>query len=210
MIMSTLKRELTAKFGEDSVVSVPPKNDGDFPLLLISLPMRSGIQVLVTDGLADYKMPVPERYKERSRNEIYFCLPSYWDLSDESQSQFMWVITWLQKLAKHAVNKQTWFGPGHTIPTGNPAVPLSVSMKQDHFILVDPILLEEVLSPLKLDTFEERIYFLGALPIFGGEVDYKMGKGTYKFLQKLTAQGTTELLDDFRGSCLRSKWRLSR
>jgi hypothetical protein len=51
---------------------------------------------------------------------------------------------------------------------------------------------------------------LAIIPIFPDEMDYKQGKGTFKFLQKLSNQGVTEKLDDYRSTVLKSKWRLRR
>lgn len=205
--MSELLSELENRFGKEAIQEISPKNLDDFPLLIISSPIRSGITIVMTNGLSNYKMPVPEKFAERAYNELYFCLPSYWDMNENSTSS--WTYNWIQKLAKHAVNKNTWFGPGHTIPNGNPPQALSNTMKQNHFILLEPLLLNEVLKPISISENEhaKTIYFLGIVPIFNDELDYKMGKGTYKFLQKFTAPGTSELLDDYRGSCLKSKWR---
>lgn len=164
--------------------------------------MRSEITVLMTNGLSEYAMPVPEKYKERKNVELYFCLPSYWDLTTENGK---WVIEWIQKLAKHCIEKETWYGIGHTFPNGNPALPISTTMKQKYLMLNAPYFLEKELSPIVNEA--RAIHFLGIIPIFEDEMDYKMGKGTYKLLQKIEGKGVSELLDDYRMSCLKSKWR---
>lgn len=205
--MSELIIELEKRIGKDNLVEISPKNQDDLPLIIISSPIRSGIKIVMTNGLSNFKMPVPEKFADRSFNELYFCLPSYWEVDLNSPSD--WTYSWIQKLAKHVVTKNTWFGPGHTIPNGNPPQALSTTMKQNHFILFEPILLNEMLKPLTISEGElsKTIYFLSIVPIFNDELDYKMGISTFKFLQKFTAQGNSELLDDFRGSCLKSKWR---
>ena len=68
-----------------------------------------------------------------------------------------------------------------------------------------PYFLEKELSPIINE--DKAIHFLGIIPIFEDEMDYKMGKGTYKLLQKIEGKGVSELLDDYRMSCLKSKWR---
>jgi hypothetical protein len=52
------------------------------------------------------------------------------------------------------------------------------------------------------------VQFLAIIPIFPDEMDYKQGKGTLKLMRKFLSNGITEILDDFRGTVLRSKWRL--
>jgi hypothetical protein len=99
-----------------------------------------------------------------------------------------------------------WFGPGHTMPCGNPFQSLSPMMRENHFFLSDPILLADELFPFVTDN--KTIHFLAIIPIFEDEMDYKQGKGTFKILKKFTQHGITEKLDDFRGSIMKSKWRL--
>jgi len=119
-----------------------------------------------------------------------------------------WIFPWIQRLAKYVVDKQTWFGAGHTLPCGKEMHELSETMRQNHFFLSDPLLLEQQLEPIEVEG--KTIYMLAIIPIFPDEMDYKQGKGTFKFLQKLSNQGVTEKLDDFRSTVLKSKWRLRR
>lgn len=200
--MNILEHTLIERFGENNVKTHLSASENDFPLLEIKIEMRSEIIVLMTNGLSDYAMPVPEKYKDRKNVELYFCLPSYWNLTTENGK---WVIDWIQKLAKHCIEKETWYGIGHTFPNGNPASPLSDTMKQKYLMLNAPYFLEKELSPIHIE--DKEIHFLGIIPIFEDEMDYKMGKGTYKLLQKIEGKGVSELLDDYRMSCLKSKWR---
>jgi hypothetical protein len=85
-------------------------------------------------------------------------------------------------------------------------VSLSQTMQQNHFFLSDPVLLQDELSPIQVG--EKNVHFLSVIPIFPDEMDYKQGKGTFKFEQKLRQHGVSEKLDDYRGTILRSKWRL--
>jgi hypothetical protein len=203
--ITPLHQALAARFGEHRVQALP-RVEGEIPLLLLDLELASPVTVLMTNGLSDYNMPVPERLQNRNFNEIYFCLPSYWEWEDTENPQMNWVFPWIKRLAKYVVDKQSWFGPGHTMPCGVTHESLSATMKQNHFFLTDPIYLDQELTPLKVG--EKTVYFLGIIPIFEDEMDYKSGKGTFKLLQKLSNAGVTEKLDDYRGTVLRSKWRL--
>lgn len=202
--MENFKQKLIDRFGPAQVKEVPVQ-ENEMPLLLVDLGNQSQTRILITNGLSDFKMTVPEKVKGREFNEIYFCLPSYWDLNDLENPNMNWVFYWIQKLAKHVVDKNTWFGHGHTIPCGNPFQSLSPTMKQNHFFLSDPILLKDELTPIELE--DKTIYPLSIIPIFEDEMDYKQGKGTLKVIQKLINHGITEKLDNYRGSILKSKWR---
>lgn len=199
-----MKDELSRRFGEHRVHDLPVVK-GEIPLLLLDLELKSPVNVIVTNGLRNYKMPVPEKLKGREYNEIYFCLPSYWEWDDLENPKRNWVYNWIQRLAKFVVDKETWFGNGHTMPCGKEMTELSETMKQNHFFLSDPILLTEELEPIMIG--EREVHFLAIIPIFADEMDYKQGKGTFKLSQKLAQAGVTEKLDDFRSSVLKSKWR---
>jgi hypothetical protein len=205
--MTSFQAALANRFGEHRVSEVPTL-EGEMPLLALDLELSTPVTVIITNGLSDYQMPVPEQVAGREFNEIYFCLPSYWEWEELENPRMNWIFPWIQRLAKYVVDKQTWFGAGHTLPCGKEMQELSETMRQNHFFLSDPILLEQQLAPIEVDG--KIIYMLAIIPIFPDEMDYKQGKGTFKFLQKLSNQGVTEKLDDFRSTILKSKWRLRR
>ncbi len=205
--MTDLEKALITRFGEERVQSIPVQQ-GEIPLLALDLELKSPVTVIVTNGLSDYKMPVPEAEKGNEYNELYFCLPNYWKWEELDNPQMNWVFTWIQKLSSFVVNRETWFGHGHTIPCGKDMQSLSQTMKQNHFFMIRPILLEEELAPLELN--DRTVQFLALVPIFADEMDYKQGKGTVKFLKKLNNNGVTEKLDDFRANVLNSRLRFWR
>lgn len=204
-LTTPLHQALSVRFGEHRV-SVFSEKDDSIPLLLLDLELKSPVSILMTNGLSNFQMPVPEQLAGKENNELYFCLPSYWNIEDLNHPNTQWVISWLKRLATYVQEKNTWFGHGHTMPCGKEMNSLSDTMKQNHFFLSDPVLLEDELSPIQLG--EKKVHFLSVIPIFPDEMDYKQGKGTFKFEQKLREHGVTEKLDDYRGTVMRSKWRL--
>lgn len=202
--MTLLQQALQDRFGEHRVQEFPTA-EGEIPLLIIELELRSKITVVMTNGLSDFKMDVNEKLKGREYNELYFCLPSYWDWDALDNPQMNWVYPWIQRIAKHPIEKNTWYAPGHTLPAGKEMNPLSTTMKQNSFLLSDPLLLEEHLKALELP--EKTIYFLAIIPLFKEELDYKIARGTFKFLRKMASAGVSEKLDDYRGSVLKRHWK---
>lgn len=205
--MTDLYSTLAKRFGEHRVSEFLVK-EGEMPLLMLDLELKTPVTVLMTNGLSNYKMPVHEKMAGFEFNELYFCLPSYWEWDDLENPKMNWVFEWIQRLASFVQEKNTWFGHGHTMPCGTDEKRLSETMRQNHFFLTNPMLLEEELAPIEVN--DKTINFLGIIPIFPDEMDYKQGKGTFKFVQKLRTHGITEKLDDYRGTVLRSKWRLLR
>jgi len=205
VITTPLHQALSDRFGEHRV-SLFSIEDDSMPLLMLDLELKSPVTILMTNGLSNYQMPVPEKMAGREYNELYFCLPSYWNIEDLDHPNKKWVFSWIIRLANYVQEKKTWFGHGHTMPCGKDMVSLSETMQQNHFFLSDPVLLQDELSPIQVG--EKNVHFLSVIPIFPDEMDYKQGKGTFKFEQKLRQHGVSEKLDDYRGTILRSKWRL--
>jgi len=204
--MGELHNRLIERFGQDAIRVVPsPFSKINF---LLIFDKQTSTTLLCTERLSDFVMHVNEKLKGRERNELFFCLPSYWEIDNLENERFNWVFYWLDKLTNYVVNQNSWFGPGHTFPNGNPFQAISSTMKANHFILADPVLLEEKLQPIEITA--GIVHFLSVIPIFEDEMDYKMGKGTFKLMTKLKNQGVTEKLDDYRSTTLKSKWRLKR
>lgn len=204
--MEELKNYLANRFGEHRVSDF--EIDGiDVPLLKIELELSaSPVTVIMTNGLRNYSMPVPEKLMGQEHIELFFCLPSYWDLTDLNNGTMNWPFTWLEKLGKHLVDSETWYGPGHTFSNGNPLKPFSETMKSDHLLIIDPIKLEEHLTPAKLG--DKQIHFLAAIPIFEQEFDIKMAKGYGKFMRKFRAKNGSEIVDDYRENIFKSRFRI--
>lgn len=203
--MSELKKVLENKFGEHRVHDFPLKSEEHIELLEINLELRSPTTLLMTNGLSNYNMPVPEKFKDYKNIELYFCLPSYWEVHKDDE-KFNWPYTQIQKLATHLLDKQTWYGAGHTFSNGNPPEAFSETMKQNYLLLAAPIMLEEHLQPVIINNKE--VHFLAIVPIYEDEFEYKMGKGYFKFIRKYRAKNNDELLDDFRLSVRKNKFRI--
>ena len=199
--MQTVSKELIKRFKENEITNL--SNDfGNF--ILISLPNKNGNKILMTSNLSEFRMNVHEKHAGEEYNELYFYLPSYWDLSDLGNPLINWVFIWLQKLKNHVIEKNTWFGNGHTLAANKELKPLSETMLQNHFILAHPIELKQELSPIGLP--DKKIHFLAVIPIFEDEMDYKQGKGTAKLFKKFEQAKVTEKLDDYRKTVLKNRW----
>lgn len=199
--MQELIKQLQARFSTDEISTIQNKF-GSF--LLIFPKNKNGNKILLTIELSEFQMNVHEKHVGEEFNELYFYLPSYWDLYDIDNPSMNWVFIWLERLKNHVISKNSWFGNGHTIETGKPLVALSDKMLQNHFILSHPMELTSELAPIKLD--DKIIHFLAVIPIFEDEMDYKQGKGTVKLFKKFTQANVTEKLDEFRKTVLRNRW----
>jgi hypothetical protein len=198
--MQYLLEELSRRFSSE-ILKIS-NEFGEF--LLIAPSSKNGNKILMTTRLSDFKMNVHEKHIGEEFNELYFYLPSYWNVDDLNNRNMNWVFIWLEKLKMHVIEKNTWFGNGHTLATGKTLVPLSEKMLQNHFILAQPIEFRTELSPILVQ--DKQINFLAVIPIFEDEMDYKQGKGTLKLLKKFEQANVTEKLDEFRKTVLRTRW----
>lgn len=162
--------------------------------------LEKKIQLIYTDGLRNFEQKTNEKHEDLKHIEIYFCLPDYWDLSEEKNN---WPVKWLNKIAEVPQKNNTWFGPGDTLPAGNDKLPLSDKMLQNHFILSEPILLNEELNDLI--PSDKKVKFLAVIPIFEIELAYKFKNSAKVLLAKFQYKKHTELVDEYRESVIKKK-----
>jgi hypothetical protein len=202
--MMGLLSALEKRFGQNSI-SLLPKSDSDtVQLALITFSSTRNIRILTTIGLSDYLMPVDDKFKGHEHNEIYFCLPSYWDCNDFLNPNFNWVQNWLEQIVAFVYKEQTWLAHGQTLSSGNPPIQLSKTMKQTYFLFSHPIVLKNELQAIQLDS--KNIHFLAVIPLYKDEFEYKVARGMNKFLKKFNGRNASEILDDYRESTIRKKY----
>jgi hypothetical protein len=187
-----LKQHITAESFQHPEVSVP--------LLKIKIEGKRPVTLIMTDGLSQKKMKLPEQSIEFDQIELYWALPEYWDLSSLSNPNTNWIFHWLNKLVRHLLDKDAWFGHGHTFQ----CQPLSSTMKQEYLMLMKPLMVNDVLS--KVQEAGKSIGFLSIVPLFKTEFDFKQQKGTSSLVTKMTESGVSEILDDYRESLLKKRF----
>lgn len=201
MIKTALEQSIGSHRVREIANPLHPKQS----LLLLYLELSVPVTIVMTNGLSDYTMPVSEKWKGREHTELFFCLPTYWDLDDHDNPNCGWIYDWIFRLEQFVGEKQTWFGPGHTIPCGSPPAKISPLMLEEYFIFLDPIFTADVMKPLESEG--KTVHFLSIVPLFGDELDYKMGKGAHKLIRKFVSRKIDERLDDYRVSVLRTRLR---
>lgn len=129
--------------------------------------------VLFTTGMSDLPMSVPEGYEDLARAELMMYLPSEWDFKSEG-----WPFDLLRHFARYVHAQHTWLGDGHTIPTGKLGssgftallvMPPYLSLNESERVVVAP------------DGTRVHLYLL--LPLYQGELDFKLKFGTDALLE---------------------------
>lgn len=168
-----------------------------FDIKLIPL-KEAKCQILFTEGVSDFEQKVKEGYEEFQRIELYFCLPDYWKINEQN-----WPVKWLNLLAQVPQKNNTWFGPGDTIPAGNPPEILSDRFPANHFMLSESIQLAEEMEAIQK---EMEVQFLAVIPICQKEIDYKLANSATVLLARLKHKGFSEKVDMFRTSVCRKRF----
>lgn len=201
-----LHEALNDRVGEHRVQLMENPVHPQQKLFVLYLELHVPLTIIMTSELSEYRMPVTEKWIGREHNEIFFALPAYWDLNDKDNATLTALFDWIYRLEDFVTSKNKWFGPGHSVPCGNPSEPISSLLKQDNFMLINPMFLESLFQPLKVDG--KTIYLLAIVPVFSDELEYKMTKGTHKFLRRFYQKKFDERIDEFRVSMMNSRFKL--
>ncbi|MFT5821558.1 MAG: hypothetical protein ACI8ZM_002811 [Crocinitomix sp.] len=169
-----------------------------FKIYWVHLP-DYGCQLLFTEGLSNNVQDVREGFEPFKKIELYFCLPDFWNINEET-----WPIKWMEKVASLPRKNETWFGPGDTIPAGNPPINLSDKFEANHFMLTEPILLGPFFEKANWDLLAVR--FLGIVLINQKELDYKIRNSATILTERLKHARHTEKVDLFRTSVCRKRF----
>jgi hypothetical protein len=152
--------------------------------------------VLVTSGMSDLPMTVPEGLEQFKYAELCVLLPADWKIDEASfnDENNYWPVRWLKTIARFPHDYKTWIGHGHTIPNGENADPFAENTKLGCMLLLPSILLGEEFSTLKIND-EKVISFYCLMPIYKEEMQLKLKKGTDALLDKFDEFDISEIID---------------
>lgn len=149
---------------------------------------------LVTSGMSDKPMNVPEGFEEVAYAELSICLPGDWEISDEAfrVENNYWPVRWLKMLSRFPHEYNTWLGFGHTMPNGNPAEPFADNTAMNTMLLLPTVTLDEAFRTLKLPN--KTIHFYALVPLYTEEVELKMKKGVDALFDGFEKHNVSDLL----------------
>ncbi len=167
---------------------------------------------LVTSGMSDKPMTVPEGLEEYKYAELCILLPGNWAI-DGTNYQTMeeafkdeknyWPVRWLKTIARFPHEYDTWVGRGHTIPNGEDAEPFADNTKFGCMILLPSLSLGGNFYKLKIND-EKVITFYCLYPLFKEEMELKLKKGSDALINKFEKYRVTDIVDIERpNTCLK-------
>jgi hypothetical protein len=157
------------------------------------------VETLITCGSSSRPMAVPEELGAPRFIELMVCLPGGWKLSSEDfeDERWYWPVRLLKELGRLPHEYGTWLGEGHTVPNGDPPEPYAPDTEQCGALVLRP-------RSLEADVLErpdgEPIHFLGVVPLFANEMDFKLQHGADALLEAWEEHGIDvgELIEPYR------------
>jgi hypothetical protein len=149
---------------------------------------------LITSGMGD--IPMQGADPDDRYTELVLCLPPNWKVSESAfkDQHNYWPVEWLKRVARLPHEYQTWVGPGHTIPNGDPPEPFDDSTSMCCWMLAAPPWFPDEFQQLQVSP-QRTIKFLTMLPLYAEEVDYKLQYGSDKLADRLDLLRLTDLMD---------------
>jgi hypothetical protein len=184
----TVFHELASAYVHVDVHVVPPRPDRDF-------------FTLITCGMSNKPMNVPKKVRGKGFEfaELMLCLPSSWktnvyDVMSGDTWEKDWPAIWLRRLARFPHEYSTWLWWGHSMPNGDPAVPLSADTDLCGWVLLEPKLAPDQFKHLARKD-GSKIWFLAAVPVYKEEMALKISEGAERLEEIFSEAGITELVD---------------
>ncbi|GIU52444.1 hypothetical protein TUM4438_45190 [Shewanella sairae] len=150
---------------------------------------------LVTSGMSDLQMSVPEDVNSTRYMELMVTLPENWEIDDESfkDEKWYWPVRQLKFLARFPHKFETWLAWGHTIPNGDPAEPFADNTKLSGTIILPSVNVPEEFWSLEISK-DKVIEFFSIVPLYDEEMTLKLNKGSDPLLEKFDKYGISDLI----------------
>jgi hypothetical protein len=151
---------------------------------------------LVTSGMSDLPMTVPEGAEDWRFAELMIRVPADWPLSQEDfkDEANYWPVRWLKQLARLPHEYGSWLSYGHSIPNGNPPEPFAPGCPFTGVVLSPPWTGGEGFATLYLID-GTPVHFWSVVPLHPAEIDFKLKLGSEALFERLAAAGASDLVD---------------
>ena len=158
---------------------------------------------LVTSGMSDKPMTVPQGLDDHKYAELCILLPEDWQIDGTSyltmeqafkNENNYWPVRWLKTIARFPHEYDTWVGHGHTIPNGENADPFAENTKLGCMILFPSLSLGSNFFNLRINE-DKNINFYCLYPLYKEEMNFKLKNGSDALLDKFEKHNLTDIVD---------------
>ncbi|SPZ05095.1 Suppressor of fused protein (SUFU) [Pseudomonas luteola] len=162
---------------------------------------------LVTSGMSDLPMNVPEQVDATRFMELFVILPEEWLVDQEAfaNEAWYWPIRQLKYLARFPHKYDTWLGWGHTIPNGQPAEPFADNTQLSGVILLPSLNVPQDFFRLEINP-EKTIEFYSIVPLYEEEMNLKLARGTDALLERFDKHGISDIIQTNRRNVCKKRF----
>jgi hypothetical protein len=154
---------------------------------------------LVTSGMSDAPMTVPEGLEAMRFAELMIQLPPDWpldkvqalpgkppekgDAERAATERWYWPLRWLKVMARLPHEYDTWLCESHTVPNGDPPEPFAPDTKLCGMLVIPPMGASVDFAMLNVNP-DKTIFFYQLMPIYAEEMDLKLRKGVDALMKR--------------------------
>jgi hypothetical protein len=175
-------------------------------ILFLPASEKKPYHTLVTSGVSDRPMKVPEGAEGFRLAELMINLPATWLLDEESfkDEANYWPVRWLKQIGRLPHDYDTWIGWGHSIPNGDPAEPIA-DTRFTGVMLSPPYWLGPEFFQLDVGN-GEKICFYNMIPLYAEEMNFKLTKGVEALEGLFDKQGIGFAVDTARKNVAKKRF----
>ncbi|QZN79554.1 suppressor of fused domain protein [Stenotrophomonas sp. DR822] len=164
---------------------------------------------LVTSGMSDLPMAVPDEVDAPRHMELMVTLPADWPITQDAfeDERNYWPVRLLKTLARLPHEYDTWLGFGHTIPNGHPSEPYAPGVGFDGAIVLPPVTTPDDFGTLALED-GTTIEFMAIVPLYPEEMDLKLKKDSETLLDRFDAKNIQDVIQPGRTNVAKKRFGL--
>ena len=162
---------------------------------------------LVTSGMSEAPMTVPDGLEEFRFAELMIRLPADWPMTQDDfhDENHYWPIRLLKTLARLPHEYDTWLGFGHTVPHGDPAEPYASHTKFSCGLVLPMLNVPEGFHELEISE-DKVIHFYGVYPLYAEETQFKLNQGADELVKRFEKYEISEVVQTRRKNVCRRGW----
>ncbi|WP_460350183.1 suppressor of fused domain protein [Actinoallomurus acanthiterrae] len=156
-------------------------------------------RTLITSGMSERPMTVPEGAGISPYAELMLCLPGDWPLTQTAlyDERTGWPVRVLKQVARLPHEYATWIGEWHSVPNGDPAVPYAPGTPFVGVVVTPMLNVRPEARTIEVGD-GTLINLLALVPLHPAEVGLKVSRGTDALITALDRGNVSELLEPTR------------
>jgi hypothetical protein len=194
----TILEHVEKHLGKPQPLSLQEIVADDPPITIYVVPMANAV-ALVTTGMSDRPMTVPEGGEDYRFAELVMYLPPDWPLTAEAlrNPNTCWPIGWLRRIARYPHENNTWLGgPAVVLANDEPPKPLAPNTQLTCLLALTEA---SEFGCLHLQD-GKRVVFYTLYPLYTDERDLEKEKGTEHLLRVFQKHKISRIVDVHRQS----------